>query len=46
MMRIEDDAALLGVTVLWRPFLLGAIFKSLGWDSSPFLQQQAKASYM
>ncbi|MCW3478249.1 2-hydroxychromene-2-carboxylate isomerase [Neisseriaceae bacterium JH1-16] len=46
MMRIEDAAARHGVTVTWRPFLLGPIFKSFGWDSSPFLQQKAKADYM
>ncbi|MDN0075572.1 2-hydroxychromene-2-carboxylate isomerase [Crenobacter sp. SG2303] len=46
VMRIEDAAARHGVTVIWKPFLLGPIFKSLGWDSSPFLQQKAKGEYM
>jgi len=46
VMRIEDAAARLGVTVAWKPFLLGPIFKSFGWDSSPFLQQKAKGEYM
>jgi 2-hydroxychromene-2-carboxylate isomerase len=46
MMRIEDAAAWLGVSVAWKPFLLGPIFKDAGWQSSPFLEQPAKAQYM
>ena len=30
----------------WRPFLLGPIFKELGWQSSPFLEQKEKLAYM
>ncbi|MDE0853713.1 MAG: 2-hydroxychromene-2-carboxylate isomerase [Nevskia sp.] len=45
-MRIEDAAARRGVRVLWRPFLLGPIFKSLGWDTSPFALQPAKGAYV
>jgi 2-hydroxychromene-2-carboxylate isomerase len=30
----------------WRPFLLGPIFKSLGWETSPFLLQKEKGAYM
>jgi len=44
LMRIEQGAALHGVSVTWRPFLLGPIFKSLGWDSSPFALQEAKGN--
>jgi len=46
VMRIEDSAARRGVTVKWKPFLLGPIFKSLGWDSSPFVLQKEKGEYV
>src|SRR3712207_6768348 len=35
-MRIEAAAGEAGVAVVWRPFLLGPVFKAQGWDSSPF----------
>jgi 2-hydroxychromene-2-carboxylate isomerase len=40
---LADDA---GVTVSFRPFLLGPIFKAQGWDSSPFNLYPAKGGYM
>lgn len=45
-MRIEDCAHAAGVTLAWRPFLLGPIFRSFGWQSSPFVLQQAKGRHM
>jgi 2-hydroxychromene-2-carboxylate isomerase len=45
-MRIEAEAADADVQVRWRPFLLGPIFKALGWGSSPFVDQPVKAVYM
>lgn len=45
-MRIETLARACGVTVSWRPFLLGPIFKKLGWDTSPFNLYPAKGRYM
>ncbi len=36
VMRIEPEAQSRGVEVTWKPFLLGPIFKSQGWDTSPF----------
>ena len=45
-MRIEAMAEAAGVTVTWRPFLLGPIFKAQGWDSSPFNVYPAKGRYM
>ena len=45
-MRIERLAADAGVTVRWRPFLLGPIFKELGWNDSPFNIYAAKGRYM
>jgi len=44
--RIEDVAALAGVTVVWRPFLLGPIFRARGWNDSPFNLYPAKGRYM
>ncbi len=46
VMRIEELARKSGVSVVWKPFLLGPIFKYLGWDSSPFVLQSNKGKYM
>lgn len=46
VMRIEPLAAARGVRVVWRPFLMGPIFKELGWQSSPFLEQKEKMANM
>lgn len=45
-MRIDALARERKVRVEWRPFLLGPIFKSAGWESSPFLEQADKLAYM
>src|SRR5205085_7771435 len=45
-MRIAPLAKSLGVTLRWRPFLLGPIFKAQGWDTSPFNLYPAKGRYM
>jgi 2-hydroxychromene-2-carboxylate isomerase len=45
-MRIEQAAASSNVVITWRPFLLGPIFKSFGWDNSPFVLQKEKGDYM
>jgi 2-hydroxychromene-2-carboxylate isomerase len=45
-MRIETLAADTGVDVRWRPFLLGPIFQTLGWNDSPFNIFAAKGRYM
>lgn len=46
VMRIEAQARARGVTVQWRPFLLGPVFKALGMDTSPFVTQQQKGAYV
>jgi 2-hydroxychromene-2-carboxylate isomerase len=46
VMRIEQAAARLGVIIQWRPFLLGPIFKSFGWSTSPFVLQTWKTDYV
>jgi 2-hydroxychromene-2-carboxylate isomerase len=45
-MRIEAVAAAAGVTVRWRPFLLGPIFAEAGWTTSPFNLIPAKGRNM
>lgn len=45
-MRLTQKAASYGVEVSWQPFLLGPIFKTLGWDTSPFNLQPEKGRYM
>lgn len=45
-MRIEALAEAAGVDVVWRPFLLGPIFKAQGWSTSPFNLYPAKGRYM
>lgn len=45
-MRIAPLAAAAGVTVRYRPFLLGPIFKTQGWGSSPFNVYEAKGRHM
>ena len=46
VMRIEAEASLAGVAIEWRPFLLGPIFVSQGWTTSPFNIYPAKGRYM
>lgn len=46
VMRIEDEAHRAGVRVLWKPFLLGPIFRALGVENSPFVLQKEKGAYM
>jgi len=45
-MRIEDLARDAGVRLVWKPFLLGPIFRELGWESSPFVLQSEKGRYV
>lgn len=45
-MRIEDMARKADVGVIWKPFLLGPIFKAQNWDTSPFRIYPAKGLYM
>jgi 2-hydroxychromene-2-carboxylate isomerase len=44
--RIGDAAREVGVTIRWRPFLLGPIFSAQGWNTSPFNLYPAKGRYM
>lgn len=44
--RIDSAARAAGVTVVWKPFLLGPIFRKQGWNDSPFNIYPAKGVYM
>ena len=46
LMRIEALAKAAGVPLHWQPFLLGPIFRELGWRSSPFAEQRLKGEYV
>jgi len=46
VMRIEDEARRRGVRIVWKPFLLGPIFRELGMETSPFVLQKEKGAYM
>ncbi|MGO8953598.1 MAG: 2-hydroxychromene-2-carboxylate isomerase [Rhodomicrobium sp.] len=45
-MRIDGMARKASVEIVWKPFLLGPIFKAQGWDTSPFNLYPAKGKYM
>jgi 2-hydroxychromene-2-carboxylate isomerase len=45
-LRAESLADEAGVTLRWRPFLLGPIFAGQGWTSSPFNLFPNKGRYM
>jgi 2-hydroxychromene-2-carboxylate isomerase len=45
-LRIEALARSQGVPIVWKPFLLGPIFRTLGWSDSPFNLQPVKGRYM
>lgn len=45
-MRVGALAAAAGVELRWQPFLLGPIFRSHGWETSPFNLIPAKGRYM
>jgi len=44
--RISALARAAGATVRWRPFLLGPIFQTQGWTTSPFNIYPQKGQYM
>jgi 2-hydroxychromene-2-carboxylate isomerase len=46
MMRIRRLAADAGLRVVLKPFMLGPIFKTLGWETSPFVLQTMKGNYV
>jgi 2-hydroxychromene-2-carboxylate isomerase len=46
VMRIAGEAEKRGVTIAWRPLLLGPIFQKFGLDTSPFRANPVKGAYM
>lgn len=46
LLRVEARAVEAGVSLVYRPFLLGPIFSSQGWNDSPFNIYEAKGRYM
>ena len=46
LLRIEARANEAGVALEYKPFLLGPIFGSQGWNDSPFNIYEAKGKYM
>ncbi|EMN51079.1 DSBA-like thioredoxin domain protein [Leptospira interrogans str. L1207] len=45
-MRIENLIRDFKIQILWRPFLLGPIFKAQSWNDSPFNLFPAKGKHM
>ncbi|MCP3982890.1 MAG: hypothetical protein GY723_00790 [bacterium] len=45
-MRIDTIAQAAGAETVWKPFLLGPIFRAQGWNDSPFNLYPAKGRYM
>jgi len=45
-LRIESLATPCGIKVNWKPFLLGPVFTSMGWNDSPFNIYPSKGRYM
>ena len=46
VMRIENAARERAVPIIWKPFLLGPIFRALGMANSPFVLQKEKGAYV
>lgn len=45
-LRIEELAKAADVEVLWKPFLLGPVFRKYGLSTSPFILNDDKNAYM
>jgi len=46
VMRIENEARENAVPIIWKPFLLGPIFRAMGMANSPFVLQKEKGAYV
>ena len=44
--RIEELTEINHINIIWKPFLLGPIFKAQGWNTSPFNIYASKGKYM
>jgi 2-hydroxychromene-2-carboxylate isomerase len=45
-MRVEEAARREGIALVWKPFLLGPLFKRQGWDDSPYNLNPVRGRYM
>ncbi|MGY4155475.1 2-hydroxychromene-2-carboxylate isomerase [Bradyrhizobium sp. USDA 4461] len=45
VMRMESEATRFGVSIAWKPFLLGPVFQALGLKENPFLAHKRKLAY-
>jgi 2-hydroxychromene-2-carboxylate isomerase len=45
-LRVEEAARDRGVPLVWKPFLLGPLFRRQGWSDSPFNLYPARGRYM
>lgn len=46
VMRVESLAQQQNIEVQWRPFLLGPVFKAIGWQGLPLFVHEAKGRYV
>jgi 2-hydroxychromene-2-carboxylate isomerase len=46
VLRIGAEAEKRGIELVWRPFLLGAVFQKFGLGTSPFKANPVKGAYM
>lgn len=46
VMRIESMAQAAGVSLAWKPFLLGPVFRELGMENAPFVLNPTKGRYV
>ena len=46
VMRIENAAREKALPIIWKPFLLGPIFRAMGMANSPFVLQKEKGAYV
>ena len=45
-MRVDEAARSARVPIIWKPFLLGPLFKRQGWNDSPFNLNPVRGRYM
>jgi 2-hydroxychromene-2-carboxylate isomerase len=45
-MRVEETARAARAPLVWKPFLLGPLFKRQGWSDSPFNLNPVRGKYM
>jgi 2-hydroxychromene-2-carboxylate isomerase len=46
VMRIENEARRNRIRIVWKPFLLGPVFQSVGFKENPLVEQKEKRAYV